>query len=1385
MTTGPTPSAGGLADQNEIQARAIHQSTEAQMVAFVCKNSLHEFVREFWSVVEPMPFVDNWHVQVLAEHLEAVTRGNIKRLVINIPPGFGKPVDEDTLVLTGSGASVPLKSIRVGDYVINKMGERTQVTAVHKQGELDCLEITTFSGRKVVAAPDHPFLTPDGWKVASDLTVGRCLALMSEPMTIPSKNHRDEEFALAGYFVGDGSVTWSVPNVTCAATITSADLDYRQEIARCAEVLGFSAREYGNPGDKVKRINLSGGVREWLKDIGLAGKNSYTKEVPEFVFEGDQKQIGRYLAAYFHCDGTINKKSSDRKRVVISFSSVSRELLSGTQRLLLRLGIYSRIRRREQKNNKYAKNSGGHYVYYCLDLSTQDDAAKFLQRVPLLGRKLDRLVGHSSYRSSFDAEYLPDEIVGIRSVGKRRCRCLSVSVGRSFVASDFVVHNSLIVSVLWPAWAWASNPKLRYFCASYDQKLSTRDSVRMRALVESDRYRELFGHYKIVRGADLKTYYETDQGGWRLATSVGGHGTGEHPDTIIVDDAHSAQQAESEVERQAVTDWWDLTMSSRGMVRDVRRVIVMQRLHVRDLSGHVLAKGDFVHVCLPMRYEPDRACITPLGRVDPRTEEGELLMPQLFTEEIVQGLEKSLTVYGVAGQLQQRPAPKGGGMFQVEYFNNRVKAAPYDCTRIRFTDRAATAAGGCYSASVLMARSKTNPPVFYVEHVFRGQWEPRVRNQKIIAAAHRDRAKYGSHEPLHVIEAERGSTGLESFQNLAAMMAGFRVREDIPSGSKDTRAEPLADQCAAGNIVIVEDGSWDVAAFVDELVSFRPQPGKRIGGFVDQVDAACLLAGSLISTNRGLVPIEEVVPGDEVKTRRGYRRVIWSGQSGTVSHLVSVFFSNGTHLTGTFEHLVWTLDRGYIRLGDLDGSDRVLLDEEFPCLRTSLGIVTSADDLTEERSSQSAAPRSARRSGVGIRRDGSTSTRRLSFGESSSADRYTSRTLLVGGTTSRSLSIGSSGCVNTAASPLAMTFIIGMKTHSTTYLRTWSALARRSIDRHIGSLTELLNNSPISKEFGSLLKSGTPLMRDVSGTASMERECSRQGSLGNSSALTVGRSSCLRATERRGAAFDTAQQGVEKGSDKRLGGSLHTREPALHARGSFSPRGRRRSAALESAGRSTGGLIPVYDLTVEDAHEFFANGVLVHNSGAFNLLAGTKFTTGIRVVTFASSKKQGFKVVVCTSETLPSLVLDHHHSLLVSLSDPDPLGTEELPTHGLTRLAGTLKLRFACLSPADYQDRWEEPLPDYQKPPAEVIMTRDHGKKLWGFLLKKRDFAPQIFVLHDDNLDRGLSLACAVCDGLGFRKEQTIYLAGEPHMIEKPPVPYVYETAKASRSMVI
>src|SRR5262249_3685006 len=101
--------------------------------------------------------------------------------------------------------------------------------------------------------------------------------------------------------------------------------------------------------------------------------------------------------------------------------------------------------------------------------------------------------------------------------------------------------------------------------------------------------------------------------------------------------------------------------------RTTAMVVVMQRCHQQDLSGHLLEQGGWEHLCLPAEYEGWRPA-TAIGFADPRHNPGELLWPERFGAQEIESLKRSLGSYAAAGQLQQRPSPAGGGLLKRHWF---------------------------------------------------------------------------------------------------------------------------------------------------------------------------------------------------------------------------------------------------------------------------------------------------------------------------------------------------------------------------------------------------------------------------------------------------------------------------------------------------------------------------------------------------------------------------------------------------------------------------------------------------------------------------------------------------------------------------------------------
>ncbi len=964
--------------------------------------------------------------------------------------------------------------------------------------------------------------------------------------------------------------------------------------------------------------------------------------------------------------------------------------------------------------------------------------------------------------------------------------------------------KSLMCCVFWPTWEWCRDPSVRFFFASYDQQLATRDSVKCRALMGTSFYRGLWpDKVQFKRDQDQKTYYETIEGGYRLATSIGGHGTGEHPDRIVADDPHNVKRAESETDRQNVIDWWDLTMPTRGLSRDARRVVIMQRLHHRDLSGHILSsKASFVHLCLPMRYEPRRMAMTPLGWTDPRREEGELLTPIQFPEDKVAGLEKSLGAYGTAGQLQQRPQPRSGGLFKPQWFNRRCRAAPREAVRIRYFDRAATADGGCYTAGVLLAR--TPDGTLYVEDVIHGQWEPNERNDRIVATAQKDRLRYGPRfEPILYVEAERGSTGLESFQRLAARLPGFRVREDQPSGSKDVRAEPWSDQLAAGNVVICDGGAsegtgspaWDVDNYIQEHLLFQPDAKiKRLGKYKDQVDASCLLAGTPVTTARGRVPIELVVAGDRVLTRFGYKDVLWSGQSGVVHATVAVEFGNGAVVEGTPDHKVWTENRGWVALDALTGGDYAVAETG----RIELWQNTSSNGFAGSRASMpvGADVGSLSLSSLSTASGASPVTSKVIRGDSriprslSSTGHFTTAGP-AGGTSGarggRNRCTSRYGGITTVTSPMAMTFTTRTATGTTTRLVTLSACPKASTCGGTGTGGGPLSTLSTSIASGRKPPNGTPPRKALIGTRSTGGAVGRAGGITTAPAFGAGVGSSLDVRY--------AQSTVPPHASTRPAGRpasiCGTRERAPAAARNSWPQSEC-NAVRENAELGIGGIpsgVPVYDLNVADAHEFFADGVLVHNSGACNLIGDVRPLAEIRVIKFSTGDRSKHpRFVICPRHLIAGVQGDER-AVVAQFCDPfcEPDAITKEGTH-LADVLDIATFQFADIHPDDWQDRWQEPVLPYNRPCSELLMTRDHGKAIWRFLLKDRGPAPGLFVFVDQGDRRAESVAKAVADVLRLPRKASVHFAASDNVegASASPAPnaHVYEVMKSARGLL-
>jgi predicted phage terminase large subunit-like protein len=252
-------------------------------------------------------------------------------------------------------------------------------------------------------------------------------------------------------------------------------------------------------------------------------------------------------------------------------------------------------------------------------------------------------------------------------------------IRRLIINVPFRTSKSTLTSVLWPAWTWARDPTHQWLCGSYAEKLAIRDNLKMRRLITSPWYRERWGaKFSLAGDQNQKVRFENDKSGYRIAFGMTGGVMGDGGDTVLIDDPHDRNQAHSDAERQTALTTFDEAIVTRLNEPDKSAiVIIMQRLHEKDLTGHLKAQGGWEHLCVPMEYERGLSKSWRGAKIkDPRTEVGELMWPERFPRKTVEELKVSLGSYGASGQLQQRPSPDEGGIIRKGWFKLWPTAAP-------------------------------------------------------------------------------------------------------------------------------------------------------------------------------------------------------------------------------------------------------------------------------------------------------------------------------------------------------------------------------------------------------------------------------------------------------------------------------------------------------------------------------------------------------------------------------------------------------------------------------------------------------------------------------------------------------------------------------------
>lgn len=413
-------------------------------------------------------------------------------------------------------------------------------------------------------------------------------------------------------------------------------------------------------------------------------------------------------------------------------------------------------------------------------------------------------------------------------VYRGECQRLIINVPPRYSKTELAVVNFI-------AWSFGHVPDAEFIHASYSGTLAGNNSANARELMQHEEFGNIFPRCRVA--SEARAHWTTTAGGVMYATGAGGtitgFGAGKYRDgfggAIIIDDPHKADEAASDVIRQGVIDWFQNTVESRKNSPDTPIIVIMQRLHERDLAGWLLGEKPGIepggngevweHLCLPVWND-----------------DGTPLWPEKHDAQALQRMEQAAP-YVFAGQYRQRPAPPSGGMIKPDLMPI-IDAVPASVVQwCRGWDLGATT-GGDFTAGAKIGRLADGR--YVIADMVRQRLASHERDAAMKNTADRD----GRGTVKQSIPQDPGQAGKSQVAAFAGLLAGHTLHFSPETGDKPTRADPLASQINVGNVVMVR-AAWN-EPFIEECRLFPN------GAFDDQVDAAARAFNGLLGPASGV-----------------------------------------------------------------------------------------------------------------------------------------------------------------------------------------------------------------------------------------------------------------------------------------------------------------------------------------------------------------------------------------------------------------------------------------------------------------------------------------------------------------------------------------------------
>ena len=407
--------------------------------------------------------------------------------------------------------------------------------------------------------------------------------------------------------------------------------------------------------------------------------------------------------------------------------------------------------------------------------------------------------------------------------------------------------KSEMISYLAPGWFLGKNPQKKVIMASHTADLAVNFGRRVRNLVGSDLYRDVFPNVELQADSKSASRWGTNFNGEYFAIGVGGALAGRGADLFIIDDPHSEQEAKQGRADVFEPAWeWFQSGPVQRLMPGGSIIVVMTRWSKMDLTGKIVDH-------MTKNEDADEWEIVEF----PAILNDKPLWPDFWTIEELMGKKASMDVRYWQAQYMQQPTAEEGALIKREWWQVWDKETPPSCEHIIM--------------SLDAAQEKTNRSDFNALLTWGVFFNEETKNYNIILLnAIKERLEfpelkqrvleeYKDWQPDSFI-VEKKSNGAALYQEMRRM--GVPISEFTPGKGQDkiSRVNAVSDLFSSG-IVWVPDRRW-AWEVVEECNDFPS------GSHDDLVDATTL---ALLRFRQGgfiRLPTDEPEPTKWFKSHR-------------------------------------------------------------------------------------------------------------------------------------------------------------------------------------------------------------------------------------------------------------------------------------------------------------------------------------------------------------------------------------------------------------------------------------------------------------------------------------------------------------------------------------